>query len=338
MNVSIIIPVYNAALYIEDCLRSVMRQTYTGSMECLIIDDCGSDDSIAIAERLMADYTGPIQFRILHHEHNRGLSAARNTGTLAATGDYLYYLDSDDEITEDCIKKLMQKMMENSDVEMVAGNGYRHLTPQKSVVFWKKPILAAVTNDEVRKCYFQHRQMGAVWNKLLRRDFIIKNNILCKEGVIWEDMLWTFILLKQLNKACFLPDVTYHYKLRANSIVTGTDNRTGIHNLCIIYRYIFTHLTPGHEREEFNHYAKRICGPYIRSVREEPTIRDVFLLCREKSVIYGNRSVRLRLAICSVLGQAKYGYIVWKLMKWLRYPLMLFFRMCANSVRSGLPV
>ena len=98
MKLSIIIPVYHVAPYIEDCLRSVMRQTYQGAMECLIVDDCGTDDSMAIAERTIATYEGPIVFQVLHHERNRGLSAARNTGTLAAKGDYLYYLDSDDEI------------------------------------------------------------------------------------------------------------------------------------------------------------------------------------------------------------------------------------------------
>lgn len=105
MNVSIIIPIYNVASYIEECLRSVMLQTYQGKMERLMVDDCGTDDSIAIAEKMIANYSGPIKFQIMHHEYNRGLSAARNIGTLQATGGYLYYLDSDDEITIDCIKK-----------------------------------------------------------------------------------------------------------------------------------------------------------------------------------------------------------------------------------------
>ncbi len=67
MFVSIIIPVYNVAPYIENCLKSVMRQTYTGNMECLLVDDCGSDDSMAIAERMITAYTGAIRFKILYH-------------------------------------------------------------------------------------------------------------------------------------------------------------------------------------------------------------------------------------------------------------------------------
>ena len=137
MNVSIIIPVYNVAPYIEACLKSVMRQTYSGSMECLVVDDCGTDESIAIAERMIAEYDGSILFQILHHEHNRGLSAARNTGTLQATGDYLYYLDSDDEITDECIELLMQKMLKNPDLEMVQGNVLTHLTQNESIPLLK---------------------------------------------------------------------------------------------------------------------------------------------------------------------------------------------------------
>ena len=153
MNVSIIIPVFNVAPYIADCLRSVMRQTYTGNMECLIVDDCGTDNGIAIAERMIADYKGPIRFQILHHERNRGLSAARNTGTEAAIGEYLYYLDSDDEKTEDCIERLMGKVTDHPGVEMVQGNSSRHQMGGGSVN-WVKDVLVpfAESNEEVRRC------------------------------------------------------------------------------------------------------------------------------------------------------------------------------------------
>ena len=79
-SISIIIPIYNVEPYIASCLHSVMAQTYTGSIECILVDDCGQDDSIGVAKKVIANYQGPIRFHILHHEHNRGLSAARNTG------------------------------------------------------------------------------------------------------------------------------------------------------------------------------------------------------------------------------------------------------------------
>ena len=70
LNISIIIPVYNVEPYVEDCIRSVMRQTYDGPMECIIVDDCGSDNSMAIVKKMVTEYNGSIAFKILHHKHN----------------------------------------------------------------------------------------------------------------------------------------------------------------------------------------------------------------------------------------------------------------------------
>lgn len=108
--VSVVIPVYQVSDYIERCIRSVMEQSYA-DIECIIVDDATIDDSIAKCERLIKMYNGPIEFRILHHKYNCGISAARNTGTDAATRDYMFYLDSDDVITQDCIEKLISPII-----------------------------------------------------------------------------------------------------------------------------------------------------------------------------------------------------------------------------------
>ena len=92
MTISVIIPIYNVSAYVERCIRAVMMQTYT-DFECILVDDASQDDSLAKCEKLIAAYEGPIRFSILWHQQNRGLSAARNTGTDAATGDYIIYID-----------------------------------------------------------------------------------------------------------------------------------------------------------------------------------------------------------------------------------------------------
>ena len=86
IKVSIIIPVYNVSAYIERCIKSVINQTYY-DIECIIVDDATPDDSITKCEQMIAAYDVPIRFSILHHQQNRGLSAARNTGTEVATGE-----------------------------------------------------------------------------------------------------------------------------------------------------------------------------------------------------------------------------------------------------------
>ena len=93
---SLIIPVYNVDSYIAECVQSMIRRTYTGSLECVLMDDCGTDGSIAIAEEIIDKYDGPIKFRVLLYMRNRVLSSVRDMGTKAVTGDYMYYLDSDD--------------------------------------------------------------------------------------------------------------------------------------------------------------------------------------------------------------------------------------------------
>lgn len=325
MNVSIIIPVYQVAPYIKDCLRSVMCQTYTGSIECLIVDDCSSDDSITIAEQMIAAYEGPIRFKILHHEQNRGLSAARNTGTMQAKGTYLYYLDSDDEMTEGCIEKLMGQMTAHPGLEMVQGNAVRYFPSNRSVVDVKQVSLPlAVTNEEVRRCFYQLKQMQVnVWNKLIRRDLVVDNNILCLEGVLYEDNLWSFDLLKVLKHAGFISEITYHHRVRPNSIMTGTDKRTMVLNYCTIYREILTHLTPGYEQEEIDYYVKIDGSRYLKYGYNVPECRDFINLCREQSKRYCAFGSRMSFEVIYFLGKFKYGWVLWALARKVKHLIKL---------------
>ena len=87
MKVSIIVPIYNVEKYVVNCIQSVMNQTYTGCIECILVDDYSPDDSIKLIENELKRYDGNVVFKILHHERNRGLSGARNTGIKASTGD-----------------------------------------------------------------------------------------------------------------------------------------------------------------------------------------------------------------------------------------------------------
>ena len=123
-SISIIIPIYNVEKYITRCLFSVINQSYKGDIECILVDDCGIDNSAVISKRLIEDYQGSIHFIILHHKYNRGLSAARNTGTLAASGEYLYYLDSDDELPKNAIDLMVEQVSLHPDVQIVQGLTY----------------------------------------------------------------------------------------------------------------------------------------------------------------------------------------------------------------------
>lgn len=121
MKVSIIVPFYNAEKYIHRCFDSIANQTYA-SIECIFIDDCSPDHCSAILHTRIAEYSGKIDFQIIRHAQNKGVSAARNTGTLAAKGEYVYYLDSDDEMTRDCIETLVNLANTYQGIDIVQGN------------------------------------------------------------------------------------------------------------------------------------------------------------------------------------------------------------------------
>lgn len=280
--VSVIIPVYQVSDYVERCLQSVINQTYQ-SIECIIVDDCSTDDSLAKCERLISAYDGPIKFHILHHERNRGLSAARNTGTDAASGEYLYYLDSDDEITPYCIEKLVSYVQNDDSIEMVQGMCLRKENDKEKL--WKCGEVRLFNNNEVRKQYHFGGINGAVWNKLVKRSFIIDNQLYNREGLINEDLLWSFYLVKHLNNAQLCNTITYYYLIRPDSILKGSSlKRKGL-SYVQIFDEILQNLTPGWERDELKRYSRTFCmvlAKYFRCVPElKPILKKYKMLVKK---------------------------------------------------------
>lgn len=295
--VSVIIPVYQVSDYVERCLQSVLSQTYS-DIECVIVDDATQDDSIAKCERLIKEYNGPIKFRILHHESNKGLSAARNTGTSAATGTYLYYLDSDDYISPDCIEKLIEPFMVDNALEMVQGNCLK-ICDEEEIIVYKGASLHITNNDDVRRHYLSphHNIYISVWNKLLKRSFVEKNNLYCKEGIICEDHLWMFYLIKYLRNVYLCDAITYYYPLRSGSIVTSSDKRTKGNSFSVIFNEILENLSEGKEREELYAYVHLFCKRYLTFVNDSPALKESADLYKKNARKYGSWYVFLVLIL-----------------------------------------
>ena len=217
MKVSIIIPVYNVEHYIEECLQSVANQTMTEGIECIIVDDCGQDNSAAIAKYFIDSYQGDILFTFLQREKNGGLSAARNTGIEAAMGEYVYFLDSDDFIVPECIKTLYSiAIANNADVVQAAYiTVSQHLENAMSI---KHPVF---TDDRkyIKRTFLDYdRNPVMAQNRLIRRQLIIDNELWFKEGIIHEDNYWTFFLAKYVRRMAFCPEKLYFYRETPGSI------------------------------------------------------------------------------------------------------------------------
>ena len=168
-RISIVVPVYNVEPYIAECVQSVMNQTYQGSMECVVVNDCGTDRSMAIAEKLIACYKGTIEFKVLHHEQNQGISVARNTGIEASTGDYVFFLDSDDTISSDCIDYLVS-LMKEGEFDIAVGNHdlFGNSSSQgRGMMIVEGETMIVSGEQYLKKLLYNYQVVEAVWNKLL---------------------------------------------------------------------------------------------------------------------------------------------------------------------------
>lgn len=249
-SVSIIIPIYNVEKYVSECLCSVIAQTYSGPMECILVDDCGGDRSMDIVNDIISSYNGEIKFHILHHKNNRGLSAARNTGIMSAIGEYLLFLDSDDKLLPNSIETLVAIVNKYPHIDMVVGG---ILTNGRASVYdiSKRPSLIKDYYSDrryVRKLLLEGVTFPVMaWNKLINSSFLKTNNLYFKEGIIHEDIHWNFFVQRYVNDVAISQKPTYVYRINPDGIVERSKHNRNSENsykiiIDDIYKTIFNSM------------------------------------------------------------------------------------------------
>ena len=225
ITVSILIPVYNVEKYIERCARSIFEQTYQ-NLEIIFVDDCTPDNSIEILRRVLGDYPyRQPQTHIIRHDHNRGLGAARNTAMDAATGDYIYFIDSDDKLFDsESLDKLISvaKLFKLPDI--IVGNTKPEGFPRgemdwMSLSIYKVPDYCddAV---EVKKMLLKRRTYKmTAWNKMYKTTFIRNYQLYFEEGILFEDECWNFFLAKVAKSVAVCKETTYVYYCNSSGIM-----------------------------------------------------------------------------------------------------------------------
>ena len=263
LKVSVIIPVYNVEEYVGQCLRSVLQQTYR-PLECIVVDDGGSDGSMEVVRRMAGQYEGDIQLKLLSHAQNRGLSAARNTGFDAATGDYVLFIDSDDWLpSADSIALLAAQVQAWPEVQMVQGHilceDRRKYVDVSSRIFSQYPFDRLLSNQEVRNCFFGSWECYGLpvwsWNKLLSRRFLLEHNFRFEEGLLHEDMPYMHRLVCLLDRVALVKQDTYVYRLREGSITT-LQQRVRYESWNRIITNIVSHLEADDYERQFYFYFR----------------------------------------------------------------------------------
>jgi len=211
---SIIIPVYKVEKYIRQCIESVLNQTYA-NFEALVVDDCGGDNSINIVK----EYNDS-RIKILTHEQNRGLAAARNTALNASIGKYIVCLDSDDWMEPDCLEILKNTFSEHK-TESVWFNSKKFFENTKK--FDNKPMYEQQEGERILCPKYIAGYADFTWIKAYTRESVQKYNLCWPEGLTFEDGEFYFKYFTLNPKTYVIQNCLINYRYRDDSIVRKAD-------------------------------------------------------------------------------------------------------------------
>lgn len=231
IKVSIIIPVYKVSAYIADCLRSVCAQTYP-HIEVILVNDATPDDSMEQA----APWIQQMQERgytvqVVNHPENKGLSAARNTGIKATTTEWVYFLDSDDELTPQCIEWMVEQVKLHPSVDFVIG-GIKVVGSNWSYPLTCRPYVD--TNREILQDYTASKWYVMAWNHLYRKSYLLQHELFFREGLLHEDELYSFQVATTARAMATVYKETYIYKVRSAGSITSQRKLKNYEDMLII--------------------------------------------------------------------------------------------------------
>ncbi|RGX96942.1 glycosyltransferase family 2 protein [Blautia sp. OF03-15BH] len=214
--VSIIIPAYNVARYLDDCLKSVLNQTYT-NLEIIVIDDGSTDKSLEICHSYAAKDK---RLKVIHQE-NAGVSAARNVGLSIMTGKYVLFIDSDDRIEQNMVEILVKEIEENEKNDAVFC-GYKEFEDETDRII--KEVVPSKSkrvdrDNGVAEIFGEYATM--LWNKMFRCSIIDKSDLFDVTLKIGEDELWMVDVLKKANNIMLIGTPLYYYRSRAEGASKG---------------------------------------------------------------------------------------------------------------------
>ena len=238
--VSVIIPVYNVERYLDACIRSVVGQTYR-DLEIILVDDGSTDASGNICDRWKDEDE---RIRVLH-QPNMGISAARNTGLRICTGSVIAFVDSDDRIKPEMVKKMLDRMeTDHSDIVVCAVESVDNSGARVGVSSVTDGVLD--TRQALSELIRQRYVKQTVWNKLYKREVI--RGIEFEPGKLYEDIFWTYQAIGCASRISLTPDVFYSHYDREGSIThsgytpNNLDALDGLYQSCEYVRERYPEL------------------------------------------------------------------------------------------------
>lgn len=247
MKLSIIIPVHNVEPYVEKCLRSCTDQDIPLSdYEIIIVNDGSQDNSLAIVNRVSKEFSNIIVLS----QKNAGLSTARNNGLSIATGEYVWFIDSDDRIKSNCLGRILNTIIKNQcdglrilAVNIISGR-------EKSRYNLSKLTENVYSGIDLLKSKFWE---PCVPFTIYRREFLIINNLKFVEGIFHEDTEFSPRAYFFAKKIAVLSEIFYYVNFNPNSITRSVNNKRAFDYITVAKRLSdFSQIVPAYLMYIFN--------------------------------------------------------------------------------------
>ena len=228
MLISVIIPAYNTEKYIGKCLHSVVNQSYK-EIEIIVINDASTDSTLDIINQYRAKDN---RIRLINQPVNKGNGMGRNMALKMAKGEYVMFVDSDDKITPDAVKLLVEKV-ESAHKPDVVYMAYKAVIYKKDgSVRREGTTLPRITCNETPELLFRYFLLNRslrvpVWEYFVRREYLLANDIFFDDsGIHFEDIIFSAKLFYHISSIAKLEVPVYHYNLRLGSIVRSWTAKT----------------------------------------------------------------------------------------------------------------
>lgn len=225
-DISVIIPCYNTAAFIDRCLTSIVSQTIgLDALEIICIDDASTDDTwqrLTVWEQRYPDH-----ILLIHCDENRKQGAARNMGLQYAASEWVSFIDSDDWLEPDYFQK-MYGMAVQSNFDLIICRSVRDFSHELTFLdnrgTGKEDCAMLIDTEDKRKLFIVMKRMDYLaWGKLIRRDFLLEHQIYFPENLAYEDTFWGSLIHLYARRIFFIEEMLYHYFVNSSSTVLKQD-------------------------------------------------------------------------------------------------------------------
>lgn len=292
IELSIIVPVYNVEKYIKKCLETILNQM-NSKVELIIVNDCSPDNSIDVCYHMIENYSNA---KIIQREKNGGLSATRNTGLCEARGKYVWFVDSDDYVEKNSIKRLLECIKLNQ-ADIIQFNHYRFGDEAYQSSVKQGHIIIDSSEKRLQYIcgYLSNAKDGGyeVWRRIYSLDMIREHHILFQPNkeIFAEDICFNLEYFRYCNSVEVIEDSLYYYRVRKSSIM-GSLESAKLHEMQLLAWRDYITLSDRNIKKRYDYIYAGIMQVRYNGVHINKLIEYCKSLNEKEFVIEMNNSIK----------------------------------------------